>query len=592
MNKETPTFPRAVLPGHVAIQPGAQFTKALRNHIRNFCRDFVADHLGTTTRDDEAFAELRRQVIGQFDIPDSLTSWLEILLVSCFWERHVASVPYPRRMLLIANSGLKNGCPNSQAGNDHEIDKHFEQAQRVALEKGILVESLSSSSNVLRHIVHNGTDALIGVGTPAELEPILRHSQLAGIPFLAVPLLADHDDWELDAEWLHELVNLPHDGPSHDCPRTYVHLMRAAARMFGEEFSRLCPASYESTLSTSNVTGSLFESDPIAATEFVSLEFLRRGGKQSRPFMLLAVYDALTGGKATKPNNSAAATSIPDSVKRTAMSIETFHKASLVHDDIQDEDDFRYGQPSIHKQYGIPLGINIGDYLIGLGYRLVSRDRHALGGDTAAEILDHLADAHQRLCAGQGAELAWRDCAEKRITPESALEIYSLKTAPAFEVAMVCGACLAGQSETYVAAFRSYAHHLGVAFQILNDLQDWITDPANKKNVGGDLLNGRPTVLWALATRHLPPTEAAELVSLSHSANLPDCERLSRAREYFLKADVFSKAEKLVREHQAQAERIAESFESADLRHLLRYIVGSVLARASTMPCRHDDVKA
>ena len=67
------------------------------------------------------------------------------------------------------------------------------------------------------------------------------------------------------------------------------------------------------------------------------------------------------------------------SVRRAAISIESFHKASLVHDDIQDGDEFRYGQPTLHIAHGVPTAINVGDYLIGLGYRLVSRDTERAG---------------------------------------------------------------------------------------------------------------------------------------------------------------------------------------------------------------------
>ena len=117
------------------------------------------------------------------------------------------------------------------------------------------------------------------------------------------------------------------------------------------------------------------------------------------------------------------------------MSIETFHKASLVHDDIEDGDQFRYGDETMHRKYGIATAINVGDYLIGLGYRLVSGDRKTLGAETAADILDCLADSHQRLSEGQGAELMWRDNISKTLKPLDALKIYALKTAPAFEAA-------------------------------------------------------------------------------------------------------------------------------------------------------------
>ena len=61
----------------------------------------------------------------------------------------------------------------------------------------------------------------------------------------------------------------------------------------------------------------------------------------------------------------------PRWIRRAALSIEAFHKASLVHDDIEDDDIFRYGRATLHRQYGVGTAINVGDYLIGLGYRLV-----------------------------------------------------------------------------------------------------------------------------------------------------------------------------------------------------------------------------
>ncbi len=125
-----------------------------------------------------------------------------------------------------------------------------------------------------------------------------------------------------------------------------------------------------------------------------------------------------------------------DSVKRAALSIETFHKASLVHDDIEDDDQFRYGDPTLHRKFGTPTAINVGDYLIGLGYRLISRDAAAIGADAAADMLDRLADAHMKLTEGQGAELLWRDSLNKKLTPLDALKIYALKTSPAFEAAL------------------------------------------------------------------------------------------------------------------------------------------------------------
>src|SRR5262249_37277846 len=146
--------------------------------------------------------------------------------------------------------------------------------------------------------------------------------------------------------------------------------------------------------------------------------------KRSRPFITLAAYDALKGAPSTLAE---AGLDLPDHVRRAALAIEAFHKASLVHDDIEDDDTFRYGRATFPRQYGVGTAINVGDYLIGLGYRLVSRERHTLGADTAADLLDKLAEAHLKLSEGQGAELLWRDAKDKTLTPLDALKIYALK---------------------------------------------------------------------------------------------------------------------------------------------------------------------
>src|SRR5262249_3719381 len=151
-----------------------------------------------------------------------------------------------------------------------------------------------------------------------------------------------------------------------------------------------------------------------------------------------------TGGKGCAADGAEHLAQVPDYVKRAALCIETFHKASLVHDDIEDDDQFRYGDQTIHRKYGVPTAINVGDYMIGLGYRLISRDAKGMGPEAAADILDRLADAHMKLSEGQGAELLWRDSLKKQLSPLDALKIYALKTAPAFEAALYSGLRLAG----------------------------------------------------------------------------------------------------------------------------------------------------
>jgi len=317
--------------------------------------------------------------------------------------------------------------------------------------------------------------------------------------------------------------------------------------------------------------------DPIAATEAIAYDFLAKGGKYSRPFITLAAYDALTGGHCTHPAGAEDTLSrLTNPVCRAAVSIESFHKASLVHDDIQDGDAFRYGQPTLHMEHGVPTAINVGDYLIGLGYRVVSRDIDELGADMAADIINKLADAHTKLSEGQGAELVWRDSRDKRLTSSEALKIYALKTAPAFEAALYCGLRLAGPAEQYAQSVAQFARHLGIAFQILNDLQDWRGDDFNKLTHGGDVLGGRPTVLWALALEGLDEDGRRQLEQLL-AAGVTTTAAFGQIRRLFQRAGAFEKAIQLVGEHRAQAERLANELAPPALCRLAHYLIDTVL---------------
>jgi geranylgeranyl diphosphate synthase, type II len=212
-----------------------------------------------------------------------------------------------------------------------------------------------------------------------------------------------------------------------------------------------------------------------------------------------------------------------------------------------------------------------------LGYRLVAQERSALGADTAADILAQFADAHTRLCEGQGAELIWRDAPDKRLSPLDALKIYALKTAPAFEAALLAGVRLAGPVEPYRDAIVRFARHLGVAYQILNDLDDWQPGGPDHRPGGADLLRGRPTILWALAMLQQSDAARRELESL---LLLPDSQTaIARARELYEQAGVFRQAAALVAKHHERACQAADTFSIAPLRRLLHFLADAILDR-------------
>jgi geranylgeranyl diphosphate synthase type II len=509
-----------------------------------------------------------------------------VMFASEFWRDQVAAVPPSRRLFLLPHC-LKHseGCPADydQFGLDCKTCGACSIAdfRGLAEDLGYRVLVAEGSPIVLKIIVSGYVDAVVGVACLNVLEKAVDKILLAGIPCMAVPLLSDDcRNTSVDEQWVDEMIRLEYDNSTpQTC--TYMHLMRASEALFDpDKLEEIIPRIRGSLrIDENSNAANLAAMDPIGATEAVAYDFLSKGGKHSRPFITLATYDALTGGRATQRDGDKTIAGWTNSIKRTAMSIETFHKASLVHDDIEDDDPFRYGEKTIHHRYGTPTAINIGDYLIGMGYRFVSTESATLGADVTADILDVLAEAHTRLSEGQGAELLWRDALDKRLKPIDALKIYALKTSPAFEAAMLSGIRMAQPIDEYRQPVKQFARNLGVAFQILNDLSDWQGDDFNKMEAGGDALGGRPTLLHALALETLSESDQTELLELTAAGTHAPAERIQRIKSLYEKAGVFELADRLIDKHQARAEAVADDIQPEDLRRLMYFLIDSILER-------------
>jgi geranylgeranyl diphosphate synthase, type II len=565
-------------------------TAELREQLKARC-DEVASRLDkTTSLTKDEMEKVARATLESMGLPEGYLGWTMVMLSSAFFRDAVAATEPSRRLFLLPHC-LKHaeGCPADYDEFGMDCKKcgacSIADFRIKAEEMGYKVLVAEGSPVVLKIIVSGYVDAIVGVACLNVLEKAIDKILLAGIPCMAVPLLSsDCRNTSVDEAWVREMIMTQSSEPLREKTRSYVHLMRGASNMFQQpRLNQLIARQRSDAVLTAQGDDPLAGIDPIAATEALAIDFLAKGGKYSRPFITLAAYDAMTGGNATLGDGAQAVEAFPIGVMRSALSIEMFHKASLVHDDIEDDDIFRYGSETMHRQFGLPTAINVGDYMIGLGYRLVSREAASLGHETASDILDCLAGAHTRLAEGQGAELLWRDRSDKRLTPLDALKIYALKTAPAFEAAVYTGVRLAGDAKPYLEPIKQFARNIGVAFQILNDLTDWIGDDHNKLGAAGDILGGRPTVLLALALQSLEPNDQTRLLSV-YSADCIESneQRLSVARELFEKARVFDQAHRLVDKHQQRAEEVVANIQPEPLRRLLMYLIDTVIERPTT----------
>ena len=176
----------------------------------------------------------------------------------------------------------------------------------------------------------------------------------------------------------------------------------------------------------------------------IARNFAGRGGKRLRPRLCRAVFDACGG---------------TGDISSVCEAVESFHKASLVHDDVQDGDETRYGRPAVWKEYGVPVAIAVGDWLVARGYQLIAR----CGFARAAQMLEATAECHRLLCEGQGDDLLGVAGTADYVS------MCARKTGEAFALAARLGALAAGASDE---PFRRWGLAYGVLFQINDDIAD------------------------------------------------------------------------------------------------------------------------
>jgi geranylgeranyl diphosphate synthase type II len=156
--------------------------------------------------------------------------------------------------------------------------------------------------------------------------------------------------------------------------------------------------------------------------------------------------------------------------------------------------------------------------------------------------------------------------------------MYGLKTSPAFEAAVALGIRLAGVAPVAVVDVTRYALHVGTGFQVLNDLKDWAGDLENNRRAAGDLLGGRPTLMWALALDRLPAASIDRLRALAADAADGDSEErvaacVAEVRQLYEQAGVFARAAEIVAGERAAAAKAVAACRLSRLRDVLEFLL-------------------
>jgi geranylgeranyl diphosphate synthase type II len=226
---------------------------------------------------------------------------------------------------------------------------------------------------------------------------------------------------------------------------------------------------------------------------------LSRMGKGLRPSLCLATCRAFGGTE--------------EQARQSAIALEMLHNAFLVHDDVEDGSAWRHGQPTMHAEHGIPIAVNVGDAMTALGLRLLRENLPSLGIQLTWRIFEEVEHMMLEALEGQAMELGWVRDNRPDVTEEDYLLMILKKTCwYSFISPCRIGALIATRDTTDLERFNHFGYYMGTAFQIQDDVLNLIGDfEKYGKEIGGDLWEGKRTLMLVHLLRHCSETERARL---------------------------------------------------------------------------------
>ena len=521
-------------------------TSIERNHFLQVIRNYVAEFSPVPPLPTEELKVHADRVVGMLQCDPVYRDYVGVLINNEMWREQLAAVPFERRLLLLPKClRVESKCPApfdefgllcKQCGLCTIQDL---QAEAEKLGYATLV---AEGSAIVMSLIQTGkVEAIVGVSCLSVLERAFPYMEAAAIPGVAVPLLQDDCiDTTVDLDWVWEYIHLTSDDKTR---RLDLGALRDEVDFW---FS---PASLDTIMGNGE-----------GETERIAREWLGRAGKRWRPFLAVATFQALRQDTGAP---------LPDDLKKIAVAVECFHKASLIHDDIEDNDALRYGEKTLHAEYGTAIALNVGDLLIGEGYRLIGASK--ISAEQKAQMLLVSSQGQRELCRGQGAELCWAR-APLPLDQRQVLDIFRKKTAPAFEVALRLGALYAGveSHEDVEDVLKTYSEALGIAYQIRDDLSD-----IGSTGETNDLAGLRPSLLLAIAHDKAKDAQKTLLASVWRR-QLPAGMSLDQVETLYTELQADTRARTLLETYKEEAIRCLGDLENPNLKGLLRRVLGKI----------------
>ena len=516
--------------------------KQVRVRLKQLTEDYIKRVGAIPPLTMDELREHTSAVLQEAGLDPIYKDYTAILVGNAAWRDAVARIPYDRRLLLIPKClRVEDKCP---APFDEfgllckECGLCSIQDLTVEAERLGYAVLVAEGSAIVRSMIETGKiEAIVGVSCINVLEKCFPHMEAAAVPGVAIPLLQDDCiNTTVDLDWVWDLIHLTSDDKTY---RLDLDTLKTEVR------------GWFATNSLDVIMGAVRDDDE---TEQIARNFLATGGKRWRPYLTTCTYMALESDRQEDGPE------LTSEVKKAAVAIECFHKASLIHDDIEDGDEQRYQRPTLHTAVGVPVALNVGDFLVGEGYRL-------LGEIGKAEMTAVAAQGHVTLSRGQGRELLWVRNPEP-LPSIQVLEIFRQKTAAAFEVALRLGAILGGADEGTHNVLCKYSEALGIAYQIKDDLEDFKGDADSN-----DLEQVRLSLILAIAHKRAGGADKKRIAALIRSG-AP--EGADEVHEIVRELGVLDKTDDLLEAYKEEAIRSLRFLSSPTLKGLMRRIVGKI----------------
>jgi geranylgeranyl diphosphate synthase type II len=225
------------------------------------------------------------------------------------------------------------------------------------------------------------------------------------------------------------------------------------------------------------------------------LDYPLRAAKAIRPTICIAVCRALGGSL--------------HGVLGSAMVLELYHNAFLIHDDVEDGSEKRRDRATLHRSHGLPQAVNVGDAMLALALEPLLDNTRLLSVGKALRILQEISRMARESAEGQASELAWIKARDLLPSERDYLRmIYKKTTVYSFVTPAVLGAIVAGASATQLSQLRRFSVAIGTAFQIQDDILNLVGDERDYgKEIDGDLWEGKYTLILIHALRSASESE-------------------------------------------------------------------------------------